>query len=368
MKGEEGRRFLIVKTSSLGDIIQAFDVLNYLHRRFPDASIDWVVEERFFSIVEAHPFVDRTIVFDIKKIKQRWYEKTFWQSLWTAIRSMRRVRYDLLFDLQGNCKSGAITFLCKSKIKVGFGKKSVREWPNVLATHQRFDIPRSINIRQQYINLVQKFFADHSSMEVEGIRFKISAEDRNRLDNLLSLEVLQKKMRVMVCPGSKWSNKQLSQETLESLMSKMENVLSCSFLMIWGTDEERKSCLALQQRFSHCSIVVDRLELPIWQNLMSEVDLVVAVDSSALHLCATTSTPTFSIFGPTSPDVFKPLGFNHFAAQGVCPYKKLFEKQCPLLRSCLTGACIRDIPANQLFDQFWGWWQNLTARKPHVHS
>ena len=45
-KGDE-KRFLIVKTSSLGDIIQAFDVLNYLHRKFPDASIDWIVEERF---------------------------------------------------------------------------------------------------------------------------------------------------------------------------------------------------------------------------------------------------------------------------------------------------------------------------------
>lgn len=364
-KGDE-KRFLIVKTSSLGDIIQSFDVLNYLHCKFPDASIDWVVEERFISIVSAHPFVNRAIAFDIKKIKQRWDEKKFWQSLWTAFRSMRQIRYDLLFDLQGNCKSGAVTLLCRSKIKIGFGKKSVREWPNILATHRRFDISRSINIREQYINLVQKFFADHSSIEYEGVRFKINSADQKRLDTLLSFPQLQKTMRVMVCPGSKWINKQLPQETLELLLSKMENALRCSFLMIWGTDEEKNSCLAINQRFSHCSVVVDRLEVPLWQNLMSEVDLVVAVDSSALHLCATTSTPSFSIFGPTSPDVFKPLGSHHFAFRGVCPYKIVFDKQCPLLRSCLSGACIRDIPADRLFDQFWTWWRQIID-KPHVH-
>jgi len=362
---KEQKRFLIVKTSSLGDIIQAFDVLNYLNRKFPDALIDWVVEERFFSIVEAHPFVNRAIPFDIKKIKQRWREKSFWRSLRSAVLSMRQIRYDLLFDLQGNCKSGAVTFLCRAKIKVGFGKNSVREWPNLLTTHKRFDIPRSINIRRQYINLLQKFFNDQEVVEPEGVRFKISTSDRMRLDTFLSFPELQKKMRVMVCPGSKWSNKQLPQETLEALMSKMQEALNCSFLMIWGTDEEKKCCLAINQRFSHCSIVLDRLELPIWQNLMNEIDLVIAVDSSALHLCATTDTPTFSIFGPTSSNVFKPLGFRHFASQGACPYNKPFEKQCPFLRSCQTGACIRNLSADGLFNQFFNWWR-VFIDKPHA--
>jgi len=367
MKNRDEKRFLIVKTSSLGDIIQAFDVLNYLRRRFPHAPIDWVVEERFMSIVAAHPFVNQAIPLDFKKFKERWREKKFWGSLWTALRFMRRMRYHLLFDLQGNCKSGLITCLCRADIKVGFGKKSVREWPNLLATHQRFEIPRAMNIRQQYVALVQKFFEDSSSIEPEGVRFKIEPTESERLQSLISLPIFQGKKRVMICPGSTWSNKQLPQDTLEVLLSKIENALPCSFLLIWGGDEERKICLAIHQRFSHCSVVVDRLGLSLWQNLMSEVDLVIAVDSSALHLCATTSTPSFSIFGPTSPDVFKPLGPNHFAYQGVCPYNKIFEKQCSLLRSCATGACIRDIPADRLFDQFWLWWRDLT-NKPHART
>jgi heptosyltransferase I len=359
MKNGSKTRFLIVKTSSLGDIIQSFDVLNYLHQRFPQASIDWVVEERFASIVAAHPFINRVIAFDIRKIKSAWREKKNWKSLLDSIRSMRQSRYDLLFDLQGNCKSGFVTLLCHSDIKVGFGKKCVREWPNVLATHQRFEISRSMNIRQQYVSLVQKFFNDQSFIELKGIRLRIDEKEIGRLQSLFSLPLFHGKKRVMICPGSKWSNKQLAQDTLEGFLDKIENALSCSFLLIWGNEEERKCCLSIHRRFSHCSIVVDRLELPVWQNLMCEVDLVVAVDSSALHLCATTSTPSFSIFGPTSPDVFKPSGTHHFAYQGVCPYKKIFEKQCPDLRSCSTGGCIRDISADQLIDSFWNWWNLL---------
>jgi len=355
------KQIMIVKTSSLGDIIQAFDVLNVLHRLHPDASIDWIVEERFVSIVAAHPLVQHAIPFDIKNFKRRWLEKKFWKSLWTALRSLRRQPYDYLFDLQGNCKSGVVTFLCRANLKIGFGRKSVREWPNVLVTHRRFEVARSINIRQQYVKLVQQFFVDQTSNDSQEVRFRIDQQDMDRLQTLLSHPFLQRTVRVMICPGSKWINKQIPLDTLAMFMSKMENALHCSFFLIWGGEEEKMGCIALQYRFPHCSVVVDRLEVPLWQNLMCEVDLVVAIDSSALHLCATTATPTFSIFGPTSPDVFKPMGSRHFAYQGMCPYHKSFEKQCPILRSCPTGACIRDISAEQLFDQFWGWWQSSST-------
>ena len=356
-------QFLIVKTSSLGDIIQAFCVLNYLHKRFPLASIDWVVEERFASIVAAHPLVRRTIGFDIKRFKKRWREIGFWRSLVYALRALRAVRYDALFDLQGNCKSGAITFLSRSVAKVGFGRKSVREWPNVLATRIHFDIPLTINIRMQYVSLIQRFFHDESIVDLEGVRFKIDSEQQKRIQSLLRAPELEIKKRVMVCPGSKWINKQLPLETLSSLISRIEQAMHCSFLLVWGAEEEREICRSLQSRFSSCSIVVERLELPVWQNLMSEVDLVIAVDSSALHLCSTTTTPSFSIFGPTLPEIFKPIGSSHLAFQGTCPYHKVFEKQCPHLRSCSTGACIRNLQAGELFDYFWSWWQSLSSCK-----
>jgi heptosyltransferase-1 len=156
----------------------------------------------------------------------------------------------------------------------------------------------------------------------------------------------------MVCPGSKWINKQLTFETLSDFLSKIDQRYAPSYLLIWGDDTEKALCERLHTLFPQTSLVVEKLPLPTWQNLMSEVSLMIAVDSSALHLCGTTSTPTFSIFGPTSPAVFKPLGERHVAYQGKCPYGRVFTKQCPILRTCPTGACIRGISAEELFRAF----------------
>lgn len=347
------RKILIVKTSSLGDIIQAFSVLPYLRRKFPQASIDWVVEHRFAAVVSSHPLIAKTISFEIKKIKEEW--RSIWQEL-------RRERYGVVFDLQGNCKSAVFTLLSRSDQKVGFGKKSVREWPNLLATHQRYEVSRSLNIRLQYINLIQQYLHEDvpTALEEEdqrGVRFHISRLDQERVQALLLSEI-----NIMVCPGSRWINKQLPVETLILFLKRVEQALHCSFLLIGGSEEEKRMCKEIQSQFPEKSRIIPPLAVPVWQNLMSEVQLLIAMDSSALHLCATTSTPSFSLFGPTAKQIFKPMGSLHAAFQGSCPYGRSFEKQCPLLRSCPTGACIRQIDPEELFECFYAWWVTASSK------
>ena len=95
--------FLIVKTSSIGDIVQAMAVLPYLAGR---GSVDWVIEEKFASLLEGNQYIHKVIPVTRKK---------FWK--------VPRKRYDAVFDLQGNCKSALFTFLAKAKVKVGFALK-----------------------------------------------------------------------------------------------------------------------------------------------------------------------------------------------------------------------------------------------------
>lgn len=330
---------LIVKTSSLGDIVQSLNVLDDLRYRFPSVMIDWAVEASFLSIVASHPLIRRAIPLDIKGKK----------NLWGALKELRRERYDLVFDLQGNSKSGVITLLARGEKKVGYGFKSVREWPNILATHIRFNVPKQNNIRNFYLGLIEQYFGYQGLGEIEGVRFKIAAKEREKVSQILAQ--VPSKLQIMVCPGSKWANKQLKPSTLISFLQKIEQVYDASFLLIWGDESERSLCEQIAPSLK-MSVVVDRLPLPTWQNLMDEVDLVIAVDSSALHLCGTTSTPSFSIFGPTSQRVFKPMGERHFAVQGSCPYGRTFEKQCPVLRSCPTGACIKELTVEELFEAF----------------
>lgn len=329
-------KILIVKTSSLGDIIQAFPVLDELHRRFPTAQIDWAVEALFAPIVAAHPLVHRAIPLDMKRRK----------NLYAALKELRKESYDLVFDLQGNCKSGLITALSRGKTKVGYDFHSVREWPNILATHVRFFVSKEQNVRLYYLQLLEKFFKTPLSTEIEGVRFKIEESEQQKVAAILAQ--VPPGMKILVCPGSKWANKQLKKETWIAFLQKIEDA---SFFFSWGDEAERKLSETIAQELKH-AYLVEKLPLPTWQNLMNEMDLVIAVDSSALHLCGTTKTPSFSIFGPTSSSVFKPIGEKHLAFQGPCPYGRTFDKQCPILRNCPTGACIKEIDPENLFKYF----------------
>lgn len=346
------RRILIVKTSSLGDIIQSFVVLNYLKKRFPDADIDWAVEERFSAIVAAHPLVSRTIPFNSKAWKRRSFKEYL-----RAASELRRFEYDCVFDLQGNCKSGAVTLLSKSRCKVGFARSCVREWPNLLATHRRFAVPSNINIRLQLLGLIRQFLGDQelSLVGFDGVRFKISEEENQKIAALFDVKEASGQERIMVCPGSKWSNKQLPLSTLAAFLEKIDRTSDATFFLIWGDTQERMLCEKLREQFFKNSLVVDRMELPVWQNLMNEMSVVIAFDSGGLHLAGTTSTPTFSIFGPTMPEIFKPIGSRHFSMRGECPYLRSFEKVCPLLRTCPTGACIRSLTAEAIFSRYSEW-------------
>ncbi|MES2273807.1 MAG: glycosyltransferase family 9 protein [Chlamydiota bacterium] len=354
-------KILIIKTSALGDIIQAFGVLDDLQHRFPQATIDWAVEKSLHSIAAAHPLVRRAIALDIKGLKKGWWTLSAWKFLAQGFRDLRKERYDLIFDLQGNCKSGVIGLFAKGKVKVGFGRKSVREWPNLMTTHLRFEVLRQMNIRLQYLQLIQQYFRDANPAELCGVRFKIEENEKAKLAAILDRPELKSKLKVMVCPGSKWINKQLPLTTLVSLLQKIEEKLDACFLLVWGVEVERTLCEEVQAQLPKKSAVIEKLAIPTWQNLMNEVGLVLAVDSSALHLCGTTSTRSFSIFGPTSSAIFKPLGLHHHAYQGKCPYGRTFDKTCPVIRTCPTGACIRNLSAEEIFHSFVTWWEKFST-------
>lgn len=358
--GKTQLRFLIIKTSSLGDIIQTFSVLDYLHQKFPSALMDWVTEEASFPMVKSHPLVKEAILFEARTWKKSLFSRKTFSSIRTFLSSLRKIKYDVVFDLQGNCKSGVVTFFSRAKKKVGFGIHSVREWPNILSTNVRFNIPGFFNIRWQYLKVLQYYFHDSDPLILKGIRLKLKDNEEEKLREILLASRICGSKKMMVSPHSKWPNKQLDFATLLQLLCHIHQKYQMGFLFLWGTEKEREFSRSLKSSFPDRSILVEKLTLPTWQNLMNDVDLIFAVDSSALHLCGTTSTPSFSIFGPTSSEIFKPVGNNHFALQGSCPYGRVFKKQCPLLRTCPTGACIRKLEAERIIKVFSAWWEGYS--------
>lgn len=342
-------KILIIKTSSLGDIIHAFTTVQYLRSKFPSAQIDWVVEKPFAEIVKAHPAVNNVYCVDTKAWRKRFFNREHIAQIRSFVKNLRGHHYDVAFDLQGNSKSGLICFMTRAKAKVGFGSKTVSEWPNRLFTNQTFDPPPGNNIRSDNLFLAQSFFKDLFPFKDRGVLLKIQPEQQLYIQKILE-SLNGKKAKVMVCPGSAWKNKQVTREALADFLKRLQQHLDCYFLFIWGTPDEKKWVMELQALFSDTSVVLDRMPLPVLQNLMDKMDQVIAMDSLPLHLAGTTSVSTFSVFGPSLSAKYKPEGVQHLSLQGICPYGRTFVKRCPILRTCPTGSCIRDLSGQAIFD------------------
>lgn len=357
-------KILIVKTSSLGDLIHAFPVVQFLRAQVPTAEIHWIVEKPFAELVRAHPCVDQVFCVDTRKWRKRWFHRETYQEIKQLTSQLRSHSYDLILDLQGNIKSALLTACARGLLKVGFGYASVPEWPNLLFTNRRFNPLKGRNIRDDYLFLAQSALNNFDN--VQGcVQLKVSDEEKCRIHQILAHPHLQEGIKILVCAGSNWPNKQLSESSLRSLLENIHSNLSGRFLFVWGTKEEEKAAQRLFEAFPNHSLVIDRLPLPTLQNLMEGVDLVMAMDSLPLHLAGTTNTPTYSVFGPSLAAKYKPVGVQHQAFQGACPYGKLFEKRCPILRTCATGSCMKDLRGEALFDDFLGWHKMTTDRK-HV--
>lgn len=351
-------KILIVRTSSIGDVVQTLPVIDYLRARFPHAIIDWVVEKSIAPLLAAHP-IDKVIPIESKK----------WRSLSTQLSSLRVLRsrqYDLVFDLQGNIKSGIVTLLARAKSKVGFGWDSVRERPNVLATHYRFNFPHNLNVREKYLQLVQTYLEAHpiqvvaTEVDPSVAVSSLTDQELSRLSKLIDSSQMKQPFVLMIAIGSRWKNKMIHEALLIELLRSIPQIEKVGFFIVFSNEEEERIGQSIKKALDDQGEVVGHLSLPLWQALMKEMDGVIAVDSAALHLAGAVGTPVFSFFGPTRAEVFAPFGSQNKVYQGVCPYGVVFDKQCPQLRTCESGACLKSLCSEDVIDAFRSW---LSIRK-----
>ena len=240
------KKILIIKTSSLGDIIHAFLTLEYLKNRFPKAQIDWVVEKQFAELVSAHPYVSETLHVHTTHWRKAFYQPSTIHDLLSFRRNIRENFYDVVFDLQGNTKSGLVLSQVRSLHKVGFARKSVFEWPNLLFTDHRYDPPLYGNVRDECLFLAKSYFRDQTKQEESKIRLNVSKEQLEKIQRILNQPAIQNGPKILVCPGSAWPNKRVTSETLTSFLTLLQNHLQCSFLFLWGSQQEQQFAQELQ--------------------------------------------------------------------------------------------------------------------------
>ena len=333
-------RFLIVKMSSLGDVLLSLNTAQYLKQRDPTCHITWVIEERMKELASSSPYIDEVIAFDTRVVKKGW--RCARKLCREMIAMLRTRKYDVVFDLQGNCKSGLITLLSRSSHKIGWGRHSVAEWPNLLVTRRKIEANKDLVRAEQYLAFIKEYFQDRSSLQLDQHLFKPSSVEE---------VVLHHPLKIMVCPGSRWPNKQLSIKTWELYLRSIEQRYHPLWVFVWGSSSEKRLADELSALCKEAK-VIGGLSFPSWQQWMRQMHVVISVDSCALHLAGLSHVPTFGIHGPSSSALYSPCSSRHRAYQGICPYKQTFTTRCSKLRTCLTGACIKDIAAETLIKEF----------------
>ncbi len=338
---------MIVKASSRGDILQALCILEHLKILSKGCEIDWVIEKPFCEVVLHHKEIHNVFVIDTKKWKKGWLKSR--KEVFSVFKALRKNKYDVVFDLQGNVKSAIVTFFAKAKKKLGF--KNPREWPNKLVTKIKFD-PPYLNIRCDYVGMIYHYFQKRMPKNITDhpLYFEIEDQEKQKIDMLFEKLDLAEKKKVLICPQSAWENKRLSNDTLLELMEKMHHQTPCFFFISWGNEKEKKQACDLAVHPN--TFVIERYLLTTLHYLMQQVDFVIAMDSISLHMAATANIKTLSIFGSTSANYYAPKGPFHQSIQGRCPYHITFKKQCPKMRSCTTGGCMKDLKSEDIFQAF----------------
>ena len=123
-------------------MVHALPVLDYLRQVAPGIEIDWVVEEANREVLEGHPLIRK-----VHLVRTRAWRRTFlslktWREMAAVRKELRDARYDIAFDLQGNIKSGLITWLSGTERRYGFDRDEVREALNVIFTSDQVPLRR----------------------------------------------------------------------------------------------------------------------------------------------------------------------------------------------------------------------------------
>ncbi len=233
-------RILIVKLSSMGDLVHALPAISDAARAIPGITFDWVIDAAFAEVAAWHPSVDRIIRSSHRTWRQAWITnwrngelKKFWGDL-------RQYRYDITLDAQSNCKSAFITRLTKTKLRCGLDKNSARERMAALAYNKKFAITK----RMHAITRLRHLFAESLGYACPNDQPNF-AIDRSTL--VLPEITLAKRYLVFVHNVS-WESKAWPEAYWQQLI-QLATAAGFTILLPWGNqaEYERAQRLAQQQ-------------------------------------------------------------------------------------------------------------------------
>ncbi|RJP25642.1 MAG: lipopolysaccharide heptosyltransferase family protein [Deltaproteobacteria bacterium] len=344
------RRILVVKLSAMGDVVHALPVVPYLRRAVPSAEIHWAVDARFAGLLEGNPGIAKVVPLPIKEWKGRAGSPATWREAVAAAGALRRERYDVAFDVQGNIKSGVVTWMSGAPLRYGYPREVARERQNLWFTNRRPEAsPEDRHVTRKILRVASAPFGggfpgDDLKGEIANTPEEIAAAGRLLFDALPGAAP-----RLAVHPGTTWNTKRMDTafwaETVRLLRGSFP---SLGAFLSWGTDREREECLAIRDLAGGRVELLPRLGYKALAAVYRVCGHMIGPDTGPLHLAAVAGAKTVSVFRGSDGKYAAPVGAGHRFLQAPLPCTACQikgDKVCPRDAECRASIRSSEVAA-----------------------
>ena len=309
------QRILIVKPSSLGDIIHALPTVARIRRGFPQAHIAWLVSDAFLPLLRQCPVIDSLIPFARHDHRQ----------LPGLCRQLRGGRFDMVVDLQGLFRSGLFTGVTGAPRRIGLG--DAREG-------SRLFYNEVVPVRRMHAVDRYLLAADHLQCPAMPAEFPLGLDTNHCQRTLVAISPSARRYTKL------WGDDRFTQ--LARQLPPERVVLTGS-----SSEAQRVAKIAADMRPHVPRNLAGKTDLLELAQLYRQCAVVVTNDSGPLHLAAALGTPVIAIFGPTDPFLTGPYGGNHVVLRTDLPCAPCFRKKCnhtPAME-CMTKISVDQVLA-----------------------
>lgn len=316
-------KVLVVKLTSMGDVLHLMPALSDLSRQHVNLKVDWMVEDSFAQIPHWHPNVDRVI-----NVGTRRWRKFNWSNIkefFTFLKELRSQRYDIVVDAQGLMKSAVLAKFAKLQSggqRIGFSGDSIKESPAAKLYSKKVVVDR----QQHAIERLRQLFAGgfEYSLPVTKPDYALSRRVKKTVDL----------PTVFLLHGTTWSTKhvpkQLWRNLAELIIDDGYKVALC-----WGNDVEKHRAEWIAHGLSHAN-VLPKSSLTELKKRLAQADGAIAVDTGLGHLAAGLGLPCVSLYGATDAKLTGSVGENQLWVQSAYPCSPCLLKECPKITDQVT--------------------------------
>lgn len=323
------KKILIIKPSSLGDVIHSLPFLNAIHNKFPQSEIHWVIAKGLEPLLAQHPMISRLWIID----KDRW--KILRRLRQTAIEvkdifsSLRNEKYDLAVDLQGLLRSGILIKSTLAPVRIGFSE--AREGSTFFYTHKVAG-GRDIHAVDRCLKIAAELGFDTSNP-----RFPMP--DIEETENVKDIKQGLGRYSIII-PGARKEANKWPAERYADLAKRLKK----NFLVIGSKADERLGKKIEELSGGFAKSIAGQTNLIELCSIIKNADYVVSNDTGPMHIAAAYGVPVVAIFGPANPARTGPYGSGHVVVQSGLECAPCYKRRCS------DPKCMTAITVDMVFD------------------